>query len=109
MKKKMEETIDEEKERVCDEYAQCSHDRLSSHAEETVVNPLQSKQVTGRPEEMILNGAYLVADEKLADFQAELASLQDEYGDLGFSYEMTGPWPPYNFVTIGAEEGAGDE
>ena len=104
MKKKMEQTIDEEKERVSDECAQCSHDRLASHAEETVVNPLQSKQATGRQEEMILNGAYLVAAEQLAGFRVELESLQDEYGELGFSYELTGPWPPYNFVTIGADD-----
>ena len=104
MKKKMEQTIDEEKERVSDECAQCSHDRLSSHAEETVINPLQSKQATGRQKEMILNGAYLVAAEQLAGFRVELESLQDEYGELGFSYELTGPWPPYNFVTVGAAD-----
>ena len=104
MKKKMEQTIDEEKERVSDECAQGAHDRLASHAEEAVVIPLQSKQATGRQEEMILNGAYLVAAEQLAGFRVELESLQDEYGELGFSYELTGPWPPYNFVTIGAND-----
>ncbi|MBU0703235.1 MAG: GvpL/GvpF family gas vesicle protein [Chloroflexi bacterium] len=109
LKKKLEETVAEEVERVGDEYAQRSHDRLSSHAEETVVNPLQSKEITGRKEAMILNGAYLVAEERLTAFRAELESLEEECGDLGFSYEMTGPWPPYNFVSTGFEEGVADE
>lgn len=109
LKKKMDETIAEEVERISDEHAQRSHDRLSSHAEEAVVNPLQSKELTGRKEGMILNGAYLVLEEQLTAFRAEMENLKEEYGDLGFSYEMTGPWPPYNFMTISFEEGITDE
>jgi hypothetical protein len=100
LKKKLEETIAAEVERISDEQAQFSHDRLSSRAAEAIISPLQSKELTGRQEAMVLNGAYLVAEDQLAAFRAELASLQDEYGDLGFSYEMTGPWPPYNFAAI---------
>ncbi|MBC8248958.1 MAG: GvpL/GvpF family gas vesicle protein [Anaerolineales bacterium] len=109
LKKKVDEAIAEEVERVSDEYAQRSHDGLSSHAEEAVINPLQSKEFTGRKEAMILNGAYLVAEEQLTAFRAELESLEEEYSDLGFVYEMTGPWPPYNFVSIGLEESAAHE
>jgi hypothetical protein len=109
LKKKVDEAVAEEVERVSDEYAQHSHDCLSSHAEEAVINPLQSKDLTGRKEAMVLNGAYLVAEEQLAVFGAELESLAEEYGDLGFIYEMTGPWPPYNFVSVGLEESAADE
>jgi len=109
--------ITDEVERVSDEYAQRSHDRLSSNAEEAVINPLRSRELTGREEAMILNGAYLVAEEQLLAFRAELESLEEEHSHLGFSYEMTGPWPPYNFVStctepsrsIGLEEGAADE
>ena len=109
LKKKLDKTIAEEVERTSDEYAQRSHDRLSGHTEEAVINSLQSREITGRKEAMVLNGAYLVAEEQLAAFRAELASLEGEYGDLGFSYEMTGPWPPYSFVSTGFEEGVADE
>jgi hypothetical protein len=109
LKKKMDEAIAEEMERVSDEYAQHSHDSLSSHAEEAIINALQSKDLTGRKEAAILNGAYLVAEEQLAAFRTELESLAEEHSDLGFIYEMTGPWPPYNFVSIGFEEGAAHE
>jgi len=109
LKKKVDETIAEEVERVSDEYAQRSHDRLSGHAGESVVNLLQSREITGRKEAMVLNGAYLVDEEQLAAFRAELERLEEEYGDLGLSYDMTGPWPPYSFVSIGFEEGVADE
>jgi len=97
-RKRLDEAIAVEIDRVSIECAQRGHDRLSSHAEESVTNPLQGKEITSRKEEMILNGAYLVADERLGAFQAELAGLEDEYGALGFSFQVSGPWPPYNFV-----------
>jgi hypothetical protein len=45
----------------------------------------------------VLNGAYLVRrdDPGLREAVAELESL---YGAQGVTYEVTGPWPPYNFV-----------
>ena len=117
MKKKLEETIAAEVERISDEHAQRSHDRLSGCAAEAIISPLQGKELSGRQEAMVLNGAYLVAEDQLAAFRAELANLQDEFGDLGFIYEMTGPWPPYNFAAIDftrseanrAEEGVAHE
>jgi hypothetical protein len=108
LKKGLEEAIAEEGERVRDECAQCSHDRLSGQAEESVVSPLQSRETTAREEEMILNGAYLVLDERLPAFRVELERLAEEYGGLGFHYELTGPWPAYNFVRIAFEEAIAD-
>ena len=49
-------------------------------------------------EDIILNAAYLVPvghDGKLSD---EIDRLASEYSDLGFRYELHGPWPPYHFV-----------
>jgi len=46
---------------------------------------------------MLLNAAYLVrrGDERLT---SEVASLQAEHATRGYAFELTGPWPPYNFV-----------
>lgn len=105
VKKKFETALAEEVESLCDEYAQRSHGCLAAFAvedpargAEAVANAPQDQRITGRPEVMILNGAYLVADERLEAFQAELARLAAEYSPLGFSCELTGPWAPYNFV-----------
>ncbi|MBU1879948.1 MAG: GvpL/GvpF family gas vesicle protein, partial [Chloroflexi bacterium] len=98
LKKKLAAAVAEEVERVGDEVAQRAHDCLSRQAVESVVNPRQSQELSGRQEAMLLNGAYLVAAEHLPAFRAEWARLQEESHGRGFSFEMTGPWPPYNFV-----------
>jgi len=107
-KKRLEKEIVEEAERVADECAQRSQDRLAAYAETSVINALQDKEITGRKEEMILNGAYLVAEDQFAAFQTELRGLTEEYSGLGFTHELTGPWPPYNFVEIDSQGDVGD-
>jgi len=79
------------------ECARASHERLAAAAEEARANPPQPPELSGRTDEMLLNGAYLVRrdDRRLTDAVAELESL---YGPRGVTYEITGPWPPYNFV-----------
>jgi gas vesicle protein GvpL/GvpF len=46
---------------------------------------------------MLLNGAYLVPDGD-ERFAAEVARLAEEHADAGITFELTGPWPPYNFA-----------
>jgi hypothetical protein len=82
------------------ECAAASHELLAAAAQASTVNPPQPRELTGRPEQMILNGAYLVdrGDDALA---AAVRALESRYGSRGVSYELTGPWPPYNFVEGG--------
>ena len=103
-KKKLAETIVEHVERTSDAYAQDSHNRLAACAVASSLLQVQTKEASGRQEEMVSNGAYLIDKEKMSMFRAELEKLGNEYGPRGFSYDFTGPWPPYNFVNIGGEE-----
>lgn len=41
--------------------------------------------------------AFLVAKERFNDFHEEAERLAHLYDASGFRFEMTGPWPPYNF------------
>ena len=79
------------------ECARACHARLAELAEEAVANPPQPRELSGREEEMLLNGAYLVpaGDERVPE---AVAALGDEYGRYGVSLDLTGPWPPFNFV-----------
>ena len=105
MKKKVDETIAEEVERFGDEYAQRLHDLLADCAEQSVVNPLQGKALTGRTEDMLLNGAYLVRKDQLPTFRAVTERMISEGDSTGLAAEVTGPWPPYNFVrTVQSED-----
>jgi hypothetical protein len=83
--------------------AQDSHERLLAAAEDGRANPLQRPEATGRAGEMILNGAYLVRAEQEDAFREALAALESRYEPDGVRYELTGPWPPYNFVDLDPE------
>jgi hypothetical protein len=74
-----------------------AHGRLSTFAVDCVINRPQSRQLTGRDAAMLLNAAYLVPldDDRLVE---EVARLADQHAALGVTYEVTGPWPPYNFA-----------
>jgi len=104
LKKKLDETAAAEAERLSDECAQESHTRLSQLASESALNRLHDRGLTGRKDEMILNGAYLVSEDFLSAFKDELAALSAKYGEMGLSCELTGPWPAYSFAVIGPEE-----
>ena len=97
LRRQRERDAAEEAARFRVECARASHERLAAAAEDARANPPQPPELSGRTEEMLLNGAYLVRrdDGRLADAVAELESL---YGPRGVTYEVTGPWPPYNFV-----------
>ena len=88
----------DEREALKARWAETSHERLAAVAQGATANPLQSREISGRDEEMFLNGAYLVATEREPQFRAVLAELGTELGASGALYELTGPWPPYNFV-----------
>ena len=79
-----------------------AHTRLLSLAEDGVLNRPQPRELTGRDDEMVLNAAYLVPvdDTSLVD---EVAALGDRYRELGLVFELTGPWPPHNFVEPGED------
>lgn len=50
-------------------------------------------------DKMIMNAAFLVERDKAKAFDEKVQEIAQQYeGKLSFRY--TGPWPPYNFVTI---------
>jgi Gas vesicle synthesis protein GvpL/GvpF len=73
------------------------HRQLFAVAADGVVNRPQPKELTGRSDEMVLNAAYLVpvGDRTLVQTVSRLAA---ESAEAGIELEVTGPWPPYNFV-----------
>jgi hypothetical protein len=52
---------------------------------------------------MVLNGVYLVADASAEAFTGLAQDLAAQYHPLGFDVQVTGPWPPYNFVKSSIE------
>ena len=44
--------------------------------------------------------AFLVRRAAFAEFRAAAERLADRYTPLGFRFELTGPWPAYNFAVV---------
>jgi Gas vesicle synthesis protein GvpL/GvpF len=78
------------------EIAADAHARLLAHAVEGVANRPQPRELSGRDETMILNGAYLAAAG--GALRGVLGALEREHASRGITFELTGPWPPHNFV-----------
>lgn len=62
-------------------------------------HPPQDPQLAGTHAWMVLNGTYLVDDPSGEDFAAAVRTLEANYP--GVRLELTGPWPPYSFASIG--------
>jgi gas vesicle protein GvpL/GvpF len=92
----------EEAAAYCTSVVRDAHDCLRALAVDAVRNRAQPRELTGRPEEMALNAAYLVAVDE-GSFAAEVSRLDDENRAAGITFELTGPWPAHNFVE--AEDG----
>ena len=73
-------------------------EKIKPLAEEVKENKILEKEITQKREPMIFNGAFLVKKEKVDEFQKEIQKLRAEYEKIGFTFESSGPWSPYNFV-----------
>jgi hypothetical protein len=101
LRKQLEHRLAETREAFRAALAAESHDVLAGAARDARVNQLQRPETTGRSGEMFLNGAYLVESGREEGFREALTELESRHGEAGATYELTGPWPPYNFVEPG--------
>ncbi|HZI20375.1 MAG TPA: GvpL/GvpF family gas vesicle protein [Pyrinomonadaceae bacterium] len=51
---------------------------------------------------------FLVGRDGFGEFRAEAERAAGEHASLGFRFELTGPWPAYNFVGPGGASGQED-
>jgi hypothetical protein len=91
--RQLERALDDSVGSFAGEVAQAAHERLASSAEDARLNPVRPAD-----REMVLNGAYLVPVAREQEFQTAVAELERRYADDGVRFELTGPWPPYNFA-----------
>jgi hypothetical protein len=97
-RKKLAALIRDEADRLLDSVVRETHARLEEWAAASVVLPAQSRELAGYSGEMVFNGAYLVEDERREAFANLVEELGAQYGQLGLAFELTGPWPAYNFA-----------
>lgn len=78
------------------------HDALGQYAEAARRHTPQDRRVTGEAGWMVLNGAYLAGSEAADEFAAMVRQLAEQHPAIRL--ELTGPWPPYSFAAVEAEE-----
>jgi gas vesicle protein GvpL/GvpF len=88
--------------RLATDTAEQIHARLQDWAIDARTRPPQNRELSGHEGEMVLNAAYLIERERTDELRAIVAELEEHHHGLGARIELTGPWPPYNFVP-GAE------
>ncbi|MGF0319807.1 GvpL/GvpF family gas vesicle protein [Nocardia fluminea] len=77
------------------------HSRLVQHAAAGRRQAPTDPAVSGRRDWILLNGTYLVDDERTDEFAATVTTLGAEFP--GIRLELTGPWPPYSFAGVERE------
>ncbi len=110
LRKKRGEVLREEAGRALREAVADCHRQLSEVASNSASLPVrasaerESERAGGA--RVVWKGAYLVTDEDADRFHALAADLAERYGPQGLDFEVTGPWPPYNFVALDLAVGA---
>lgn len=79
------------------------HGSLGAIVPAATVNPPQRRELHHRDADMILNAAYLVERDHTEAFRAAVEGIREKAAGDGLLVELTGPWPPYNFVAEAAE------
>jgi hypothetical protein len=100
--KKIEALRDEEA-RAETRRAAAEVERRLAAASDGAVRLRVLKDAAAEQGELAARLAFLVQREQFDDFRAAAERLAGEYTPLGFRFELTGPWPPYNFAVSDEE------
>ncbi|MFJ7290436.1 GvpL/GvpF family gas vesicle protein [Streptomyces collinus] len=80
--------------------AQAVDRELRRHAVAATRHRPQSEQLTGRSVPQLLNAAYLVDDERRAEFVRAVGELARDARRSAVEVTMSGPWVPYSFARL---------
>jgi len=79
--------------------ARDAYEALKQHARESKLLPATPSTSAPDDTTLVLNAAFLVARDRLDAFRAEVATHATSAEPRGLTFDFTGPWPPYNFVS----------
>lgn len=86
------------------ELSQQCHDRLSEISTDARLLPTSSRIIdsssTNASSDLLLNASYLVRDPRRRQFKTLTEELRTMLEEQGLLLQLTGPWPPYNFVNL---------
>lgn len=74
------------------------HEALSRIAVVAKRQPVPHAQLLSKRAQIVLNGTYLVDNERADEFADAVRALDDQHP--GIDLDLTGPWPPYSFAGV---------
>ncbi|WP_040795601.1 GvpL/GvpF family gas vesicle protein [Nocardia higoensis] len=80
------------------EHVEQIHETLVREAAAGRRQPATDPALSRTGEWMVLNGSYLVDDDRADAFAAAVAAQSERFP--GIRLELTGPWPPYSFAGV---------
>lgn len=98
LERKLEEQRKEAARAVVRRVAGELHDALVAGSDSAVREEVAAGAAASERGHAILNASYLIRSDRLPEFQRALTSFVERYEPSGFTFEFTGPWPPYHFV-----------
>jgi hypothetical protein len=101
LRRRLERHVRDAVDSLATEVAEHVHAELQEFATDAVVLAPQNPDLSGHEGQMLLNGAYLVDAERVDGLRELVAELEERHRALGARIELTGPWPPYNFLPGG--------
>jgi len=99
--RRLERHVREVAEALAAEVAEEVRTELQSSVIDFVVLPPQNPELSGHDGRMLLNCACLVEAERVQELRELVDELEKRHSTLGGHIELTGPWPPYNFIPGG--------
>jgi hypothetical protein len=97
LQKKLEKTLQSEVDIVISDSLEQVRARLGGQARECV--GIAVRQSSGAPQRLAWKAAYLVDRQASLGFHTCLAELDGALRPSGLFMEVSGPWPPYHFVS----------
>jgi hypothetical protein len=101
LRRRLERALRESVDSLAAEVSERVHARLQDWAIAATTRPPQNRELAGYSGDMVLNAAYLVDRDRTDELRGLVAELEEHHRELGVQIELTGPWPPYNFVPGG--------
>jgi Gas vesicle synthesis protein GvpL/GvpF len=98
LRRRLERRVEAAADELAAEVARDVHARVQDWAVDAVTRPPQNRDLSGHEGDMALNAAYLVEADRVDGLRELVAELEAHHGAVGATLELTGPWPPYNFV-----------
>ena len=102
-KRQWEKKIEEEMERVMNDYGEDLYQDLNNMSSEVILLD-KAGVVVPEGQQLVFAVQYLTAKQDHKEWNEKLEQFDEAADPLGFILDVSGPWPPYHFSRLNNEE-----